>query len=699
MLVPLLRRVLPARPTPRRSPARPALEQLETRLVPSLTRFPPILVNPGNPAQGTDPNPSAESSFAPPNVAVAEDAAGDFVEVWFSTANGNEVLAQRFSPTGTPIGATITIVSNYSPATQNPIPAVGMDSAGDFVVAFDSVSGVFASRFDAAGNSLDATPFQVDTVSGGFENSNPSVALDDQGRFVISYVGFNSSGADVIAQRGFISGPSPLNGGPLTVASQSFFSGFYQTASVSVDSAGDFVVAYEPFFFSGPGGSAVLAQIFDPSGNAVGSPITLSNSGVATAPSVALNRASGTFAVTWVEATSTPVLMAETFAVDGTPLAGPFAVSPAGDPPSTQLYDTPAVAADSAGDFVAVWAVHGVSDETAPGIGLAAQALQPNNSPPPPQMNDPDPTGDVFSQTFDVAGNLTGPTIQITTQQNAPGPTGVAMDAAGDYVVTFSAAEQTAVTPNGPTAIGNQYDVIAVIFRSVSAPSTVVPPTVTPPTVVPPQANPLSPALAIALLSGENEDPPPPETLIIPTLEESIDVVSIPRAIPAVPADRLNPAVALVRQVGGTVSVGAISGKLFSDLNGDGTFEPGKPPLAGRLVFLDINGNGVLDEGEPVTVTNSNGEYSFTNLSLRTYQVRQVLPGSDVQTLPPENGGYEVRLDNVRHDVGGRDFGSLFAQRRAAPAPMRVAPPPPPPSSSGTPPSNSDDGDSDDVND
>jgi hypothetical protein len=666
------------------------LEQLETRLVPSLTRFPPVLVNPGNPAQGTDPNPSMESSYAPPNVAVAEDAAGDFVEVWFSTANGNEVLAQRFSPTGTPVGATITVVSNYLPETQNPIPAVGMDSAGDFVVAFDSVDGIFASRFDAAGNSLDATPFQVDTGN-SFGDSNPSVALDDQGRFVISYVGFDSAGTDVLAQQGFISGSNPLNGGPLTVASQDFF-GFYQSASVSADSAGDFVVAYAPVSFLSSATNSVLAQVFDPSGNAVGSPITLSVSGVATAPSVAMNRASGDFAVTWVEATGTPVLMAETFALDGTPLAGPFAVSPAGDPPSTQLYDTPTVAADSAGDFVAVWAVHGVS---AGGFGGAAEIV-PQNVPP---TQDNDPTGDVFSQTFDTSGTLTGPTMQITTQQNAPGPTGVAMDAAGDYVVTFSAAEQTVATPDGPTATGNQYDVIAVIFRSVTVPPPVVPPTVTTPPVVTPSANPLSPALAIALLSGQNDPPPPPpEALIIPTLEAPIDVVSIPRAIPSVPA-RANPAATLVEQLGGTMSVGAISGKLFSDLNGDGTFDPGKPPLAGRQVFLDLNGNGLLDEGEPVTVTNGNGEYSFTNLALRTYQVRQVLPGGDVQTMPAENGGYEVRLDNVRHDVGGRDFGSLFLQRRTKTTPVPAVTPAPPTSSSATPPSSGNDGDSDDADD
>jgi hypothetical protein len=66
--------------------------------------------------------------------------------------------------------------------------------------------------------------------------------------------------------------------------------------------------------------------------------------------------------------------------------------------------------------------------------------------------------------------------------------------------------------------------------------------------------------------------------------------------------------------------------------------------------------------------------------------------------MPPENGGYEVRLDNVRHDVGGRDFGSLFLQRRATPA-LVPAVTPMPPASSGTHSSSGDDGDSVDADD
>jgi hypothetical protein len=378
-------------------------------------------------------------------VAVAEDGAGDFVEVWFSASNGNEVLAQRFDRFGDPLGSEITIIKNYSPETQNPIPAVGMDSAGDFVVAFDTASGIFASRFNAAGKSLDSSPFQVDVNSNTFEDSNPSVALDDRGRFVITYVGANSSGFGVFAQEGFDSGATPLTGSGVTVASASFSSFVYfPSASVSSDSKGDFVVAYESVSFFSTLSSSVYAQRYGPSANPLGTRITLSTSGVASAPDVAVNRSSGDFAVTWVEATTSPVLKAKTFGPNGAALAPAFTVSPHGDPPASQGYDTPSVAADAAGGFVAVWAVHGVSDQQTP-----------------------EPTGNVYAQTFSDAGKLTGSTTLVSSQPNVPGPTAVAMDATGNYVVAFAASEHTVNTQGGVSASGNSYDILAAIFRSV----------------------------------------------------------------------------------------------------------------------------------------------------------------------------------------------------------------------------------------
>jgi hypothetical protein len=672
MLVSLFRRVLPRRRTPRIARNLPALEPLETRLVPApiYNRLPPVLVNPGNPSQGTDGN--GEEFYAPPELSVAENAAGDFVVVWTTddSQEGLDILAQRFGPTGNPLGGVIDVTNQIFPSSGFEHPSVGMDSAGDFVIAWDNDGAVFATRYDANGNALDSSPLEVDC-----NGYTPAVAVADNGEFLVTYAAEEEGGNSILARRGFLTGPDALDpNGSFTVASVPYCTDeTLASPAVATDAAGDFVVAYQETFDEFGAGSEVTGSIFaqqvDAAGNLVWGSITLSTSGNAAAPSVAENRSSGQFAVSWVESTTTPEMFVQTFNADGTPLAGPFAVSSTANPPEAQGYDTPGIAADSNGDFVATWAVHAVSNVTDPEVSLV-----PNGGGKP--AADPDPTGTIFAQLFDANGNLTGSPIAITTQPSAPGPVGVAMNPAGDFVVAYTSAEQTTPTQSGPSATGNLYDEIAVVFQvapPAPPPPVVVPPVVSP--VAPPTIQTLSPALSIALSASTNDrkeqDSPPEEIPIVPPERLDSLEVMLRQAVPQSPR-RDDPAATLIEQIGGSGGVGAISGKLFADLNGDGLFEVGKPPLAGRLIFLDLNNNGVLDPGEPTAITNDNGEYSFTNLPLQTYQVRQLVPGGDVQTLPPENRAYEVRLDNVRHDVGGRDFGNLNAPRRGSP--LRLAP-------------------------
>src|SRR5207249_2276320 len=70
----------------------------------------------------------------------------------------------------------------------------------------------------------------------------------------------------------------------------------------------------------------------------------------------------------------------------------------------------------------------------------------------------------------------------------------------------------------------------------------------------------------------------------------------------------------------------SISGQAFNDANGNGTTHLGEQRLFGWTVFLDSNNNGALDAGEPSTLTDSNGNYAFTNLGPGTYRVREVAP-------------------------------------------------------------------------
>jgi hypothetical protein len=114
---------------------------------------------------------------------------------------------------------------------------------------------------------------------------------------------------------------------------------------------------------------------------------------------------------------------------------------------------------------------------------------------------------------------------------------------------------------------------------------------------------------------------------------------------------------------GGTVLVvktaldyGAISGRLYADMNNNGTYDAGEAPLRGWTVYLDANGNGVLDAGEPTALTGNAGEYQFAHLPSGSYPVRQVRPAGWTQTAPA-TPSYAVSLATDQF-ANGRDFGN-----------------------------------------
>ncbi len=73
-------------------------------------------------------------------------------------------------------------------------------------------------------------------------------------------------------------------------------------------------------------------------------------------------------------------------------------------------------------------------------------------------------------------------------------------------------------------------------------------------------------------------------------------------------------------------NVGSISGTLWNDSDGDGLFDSNESVTGSRTVFIDANMNGKLDPGERSTTSDSNGKYTFSNLSAGTYNVTRVFP-------------------------------------------------------------------------
>jgi len=103
---------------------------------------------------------------------------------------------------------------------------------------------------------------------------------------------------------------------------------------------------------------------------------------------------------------------------------------------------------------------------------------------------------------------------------------------------------------------------------------------------------------------------------------------------------------------------GAISGRKWNDVNGDGS-PSGEQGLEGWTIFAEPVGstNGQLEPNEPFATTGQDGSYTLRNLLPEKYRVCEVLQNGWVQTFPSQ-GYHEVDCSGsqVITDV---DFGNL----------------------------------------
>lgn len=84
----------------------------------------------------------------------------------------------------------------------------------------------------------------------------------------------------------------------------------------------------------------------------------------------------------------------------------------------------------------------------------------------------------------------------------------------------------------------------------------------------------------------------------------------------------------------GDVKLGSISGAVFEDANGNGARDPGEAGLSGWTVFIDARHDGQADAGDPTTVTDANGNFTFSNLVPGSYTIGEVLQPGYVETSP-----------------------------------------------------------------
>jgi hypothetical protein len=306
--------------------------------------------------------------------------------------------------------------------------AVAVDPAGDFVVAWASAgqdgtgSGIYAQRFDAAGNKL-GSELQVNSTFLG-DQVEAAVVKGADGSFVVSWsgpildiLGITILGEGIYFQRFDASG-NPV-GGEQQVA-LALLEDFSQP-SIAMNTAGDFKISWTRAFGDGSG-DGVFARQFHANGSPDGGvfQVNVTSAGDQNDSTVAYD-GTGNLIVTWTSAGqdgSGTGVYGRRFDSGGSALGGEFQIhtTTAGNQSEAS------VAADSAGDFVVSWTSQGQD-----GSGLG-----------------------IYAQRFNAAGARVGSEFLVNaTTAGDQHESRTAMDAAGNFTIAWTGAGQDSGATDG----------------------------------------------------------------------------------------------------------------------------------------------------------------------------------------------------------------------------------------------------------
>jgi len=258
--------------------------------------------NAGGIAQGSEFRVNSTTTNDQNSPSISMDTAGDFVVTWQSYGQDGShygIYAQRYNATGVAQGSEFK-ANTFTTSVQRD-PTVALDATGDFVITWSSytqdgsAAGIYARRYNASGVAQ-GSEFRVNTYTTSFQGF-PAVAMDGAGDFVITWQSLNQDGGGygIYAQRYNAAGTT--QGGEFQV--NTFTTGDQDHAAIALDSAGDFVISWHSSLdlFETDG---VYAQSYSATGAAQGSELRVNTftAGVQSFPSLAMN-AKGDLVTSW----------------------------------------------------------------------------------------------------------------------------------------------------------------------------------------------------------------------------------------------------------------------------------------------------------------------------------------------------------------------------------------------------------------
>ena len=299
------------------------------------------------------------------NPRIAADADGDFVVTWASAVqdgSGFGVYAQRYSAAGLRRGGELRV--NVTTFRWQENPAVAMDADGDFVIVWENHENDFErdvyARLYTAGGFARTGEIVVNQIRNG-DQGRPSVAMSDDGRFVVAWHAndLDGAGRGVFTRRFSADGVAITEEIPVNTTT----AGEQVSPVAAMDADGDFAVAW---FSQAPGGitRSALVRCFSADGTPRSDEIPFASAENLDLPLGLAMSAGGPFVATWGTYTNdqgvfSGDVFAQRYTAAGTPAGGPITVNQT--LPGAQ--SEPSAGMDADGNFLIAWSHHGNQGE------------------------------------------------------------------------------------------------------------------------------------------------------------------------------------------------------------------------------------------------------------------------------------------------------------------------------------------------
>ena len=351
------------------------------------------------------------------NADIAMDEAGNFVVVWSSylqDGSSNGIFAQLFDPNCGQLGEEFQI--NTTSSGNQAEPAVAMDAAAGFVVAWqgpglieEDREDIFAQRLDPNGSAA-GEEFLVNSYTNG-QQLLPCAAMNDDGTFIVVW---ESSNTPVEGDKAICGRLYDSNG--VGFGAEFFIhedASIYRYPDVAADANGNFAVVW----MEDKSSNSIMGRLFDPNGTPRTDAFDVSTIGFGsvTRPSIAMDDA-GRFVVTWdgdPNLAGMDDIHARLYDTNGTPSGEQFLVNTT----LTCAQQYPRAAMNGEGEFVIVWDCR----------------IDPNA----------DNQRDIFGQRFSSLGEPAGDEFQVNTfELNDQRYPAVAISEAGGFVAVWQSQTQ-----------------------------------------------------------------------------------------------------------------------------------------------------------------------------------------------------------------------------------------------------------------